>query len=958
MQTSERDEIQSAETDDRLGSLKYRKALAKTAFTKAKNQVYRLIDVDYVDERHRKRVKEACTELTVKQEQLMEIFEALVEVYSNRTDRQNNMKTIEEIERMESEFSKAINRAQTYLDNNSTNVLSGVRPSEGNVEQTSQSGKRHQSIDPKQSGLVQHNMSIAEIDAEIERQTELLQEELSQQIKAIEGQFQKEYVRMKEQERAVKLRFHKPAVKSEYHTQKKSVKCEVESTTSSVGEKYHSTPKPKSMATSSEIGANMWKQLKRVSIPVFNGDKSNYESWKAAFTACVDNAPVTPEYKLLQLRECLSGEALRTIQNLGHSGTAYEAAKQRLERKFGGERRKIALNLEQLERFKPMQDENLRELEKITDILDMVIVNLEEAERDEELGNGVLYVTLQKKLPETLLVRYHRWVFENRKTESVLTLRDWMLQEVEFLTTASETIHGCIARPDWKKKKNQQTFFGEGNKSESKACPTCEGRHAVWSCKKFKEMKPWERWNTAKQFRLCFRCLNRNHIGSSCKATRVCGKDGCQKTHHELLHTTFYLSGSNDNLLKKSTLPPLKTDTREIKTMCSATQTDPKTETKNEANFNESNARSHSTRNQVSKDRGEFIALRTVPVVLKNGNREVKVNALLDDGSTKSYINADVAAELGLQGMIQKATVNVLNGQVKTFVTMPVDFELKSLDGQVIHNVSAFTTEKVTGDMEVVDWNQYASKWKHLREITFPNIDRTTTVDLLIGVDHADLLYSKQEVRGDVGEPIARLTPLGWTCIGPPTKSMMSSHTNFNYTYFLQNGLKSVNVDEILQKFWEVEEKPSRDDKILTTEDQAAIEKATNSIQYNDGRYQIGIPWKEDPSSLPNNHEMAFKRLRNTEKRLNRDPELKEAYSNVIENYIKKRYIRKVPEEETAPNNVWYLPHFPVLRPDKPTTKTRIVFDASAKFNEKSLNDMMFPGPKLQRELNNVLLRF
>ena len=260
--------------------------------------------------------------------------------------------------------------------------------------------------------------------------------------------------------------------------------------------------------------------------------------------------------------------------------------------------------------------------------------------------------------------------------------------------------------------------------------------------------------------------------------------------------------------------------------------------------------------------------------------------------------------------------------------------------------------------MEVVDWNQYASKWKHLREITFPNINRTTTVDLLIGVDHADLLYSKQEIRGDVGEPIARLTPLGWTCIGPPTKSMMSSHTNFNYTYFLQNGLKSVNVDEILQKFWEIEEKPSRDDKILTTEDQAAIEKATNSIQYNDGRYQIGIPWKEDPSSLPNNHEMAFKRLRNTEKRLNRDPELKEAYSNVIENYITKKYIRKVPQEETAPNNVWYLPHFPVLHPDKPTTKTRIVFDASAKFNAKSLNDMMFPGPKLQRELNNVLLRF
>ena len=321
-------------------------------------------------------------------------------------------------------------------------------------------------------------------------------------------------------------------------------------------------------------------------------------------------------------------------------------------------------------------------------------------------------------------------------------------------------------------------------------------------------------------------------------------------------------------------------------------------------------------------------------------------------------MQAHVAAELGLQGMIQKATVNVLNGQVETVVTMPVDFELKSLDGQVIHNVSAFTTKKVTGEMEVVDWNQYASKWKHLKEITFPKVERRTTLDLLIGVDHADLLYSKQGIPGDVGEPIARLTPLGWTCIGVPTKSVMSNHTNFNYTYFSQNGLKSVKVDEILRTFWEIEERPIRNDKTLTIEDQPAVEKATNSIQYNDGRYQIGIPWKEDPSSLPNNYEMAFKHLKNTEKRLNRDPELKEAYSNVIENYITKKYIRKAPEEETAPNNVWYLPHFPVLRPDKPTTKKRIVFDASAKFNEKSLNDVMFPGPKLQQELNNVLLRF
>ena len=33
------------------------------------------------------------------------------------------------------------------------------------------------------------------------------------------------------------------------------------------------------------IGRDLWKQLRRVSIPIFDGNKSTYESWKAAFTA-------------------------------------------------------------------------------------------------------------------------------------------------------------------------------------------------------------------------------------------------------------------------------------------------------------------------------------------------------------------------------------------------------------------------------------------------------------------------------------------------------------------------------------------------------------------------------------------------------------------------------------------------------------------------------------------------
>ena len=78
------------------------------------------------------------------------------------------------------------------------------------------------------------------------------------------------------------------------------------------------------------------------------------------------------------------------------------------------------------------------------------------------------------------------------------------------------------------------------------------------------------------------------------------------------------------------------------------------------------------------------IALRTIPVYLKNGIKKIKVNALLDDASTKTYINSDVAAELGLQGQLKRVNISVLNGHIETFETTPwpVECTIESLDGK------------------------------------------------------------------------------------------------------------------------------------------------------------------------------------------------------------------------------------------------------------------------------------
>ena len=166
--------------------------------------------------------------------------------------------------------------------------------------------------------------------------------------------------------------------------------------------------------------------LKRVSIPKFTGNKKHSEAGKAAFYSCVDKARATPEYKLLRLHECLQGEPLKVIENLGHSAAAYEVAKSRLERKYGGKRRVLTLRLEELDAFKQLREGNEKDLERFAELLDVIVVNLTDANQEAELGSGSFYITLQRKFNKTLLSKYKQWVCDNHRTESVKTLREFI----------------------------------------------------------------------------------------------------------------------------------------------------------------------------------------------------------------------------------------------------------------------------------------------------------------------------------------------------------------------------------------------------------------------------------------------------------------------------------------------------------------------------------------------------
>ena len=104
----------------------------------------------------------------------------------------------------------------------------------------------------------------------------------------------------------------------------------------------------------------------------------------------------------------------------------------------------------------------------------------------------------------------------------------------------------------------ERTFFirtGVSDRQQIQPCQACKEQHRIWQCKVFKQKDVSERWNIAKRIQFCYRCLVEGHHRKSCPRTGQCGKNGCHKVHHRLLHLHQETSRSADYKSKSNTRP-------------------------------------------------------------------------------------------------------------------------------------------------------------------------------------------------------------------------------------------------------------------------------------------------------------------------------------------------------------------------------------------------------------------
>ena len=77
---------------------------------------------------------------------------------------------------------------------------------------------------------------------------------------------------------------------------------------------------------------------------------------------------------------------------------------------------------------------------------------------------------------------------------------------------------------------------------------------------------------------------------------------------------------------------------------------------------------------------------------------------------------------------------------------------------------------------------------------------------MLIGQDQIDLHFSKCDVKENPGEPIARLGPLAWSCVGHPEKrtTARNPRTSLACTFFCRPQVFD-EINDSLKRFWEIE---------------------------------------------------------------------------------------------------------------------------------------------------------
>ena len=102
-----------------------------------------------------------------------------------------------------------------------------------------------------------------------------------------------------------------------------------------------------------------------------------------------------------------------------------------------------------------------------------------------------------------------------------------------------------------------------------------------------------------------------------------------------------------------------------------------------------------------------------------------------------------------------------------------------------------------------------------------------------------------------------------------------------------------------IEDFWRLESVGINDSPV-ESDNKFAQKKFSETLKYEQGRYTVSWPWKEDQPNLPENRTLALGRRKSLVSRMKSNPELIQKYDNIIADQLNKGIIEKVGSEPNS----------------------------------------------------------
>ncbi|XP_053686658.1 uncharacterized protein LOC128736205 [Sabethes cyaneus] len=645
-------------------------------------------------------------------------------------------------------------------------------------------------------------------------------------------------------------------------------------------------------------------KLPQLNIPVFNGERKNWRSFKDLFEGMIHNRTDLKEsVKMQYLFSYIDGEAKRMVNSFPISDANYHEAWETLIAHYDKNKYTVfALIREFLEQ---PSASNTNGLKKLVNVSDDVIRQLKALGNEYETRDPWLIHLLLDKVDKDTRSLWAQKIIDI-DNPSFMDFFDFLQKRCDALETCSafvkKTSFDIVKKENPRASGNErklQAFHTAAAAATPISCAKCSNDHPVYQCESFKAMDVPARRQLALSSRLCYNCLRPSHTAKHCTSKSVCHIAQCKQRHHTLLCRRDVKRPEQQN---DAVIEPEEQNTEESSISANAAQAV-----------------------ISSSEPSTFSLLPTVVANIKGvDGKSNEVRILIDSGSQASLITEACVKRLGLQRINAKVEVTGVNGEVVGTTACKVSLIVSSrFDDSDTITTQAYVLGKLTASLPCQQFS--ASDMPYLKglQLADPRFNKSSTVDVILGADVFLSILRSGQVKN-------------------------------------LNGIPEFDIDRTLRMFWEDQE--LRNSQPLTEEEKRVINHFESTFtRTEEGRFIVKLPLDDSKQKLGESLTAAVKRLRAMERRFQNDENFMVRYTTFMQEYIRLGHMQLIPDSEIAvdQSRSCYLPHHGVIKEDSLTTKLRVVFDGSCVTSSGvSLNDLLLSAPNINADLFDALLRF